>query len=126
MWGNQGGQGFNQGPEGRINNQGQSGLRGINIQPGQMYKIVSVCNQKYCLDASGDSSNRGKLILYTYHGGANQHFKFQLNSNGYYLIVNCQTGGALESPSNYKEPGGQCYIDDSINSDSQTWRLILG
>lgn len=96
------------------------------ISSGQIYKIVSVCNQKYCLDASGDSSNRGKLILYTYHGGPNQHFKLQQNSNGYYLIVNCQTGGALEVPTNFKEPGGQCYIDDSIYSDSQTWRLLPG
>jgi hypothetical protein len=99
MWENPGGNGWNQNAQGQNKNKAPEGFSGIagsfNIHPGQMYKIVSVCNQKYCLDASGDPSNRGKLILYSYHGGPNQHFKFQLNSNGYYLIVNCQNGGPI-------------------------------
>lgn len=47
------------------------------------------------MDASGDQSNLGKLIIYKYHGGANQQFRFEPDGMGNYSILNCQSNGPL-------------------------------
>lgn len=74
---------------------GFGGSMGIN--PGQPYKIVPASNQMYCLDSSGSTFSKHQLILYKYHGGNNQRFRFQPDNMGNYIIINCENGGALEA-----------------------------
>ena len=79
-------------------------------------------NQKFCIDSSGDSKDRGKLILYEYHGGKNQQFRFQPDNQGGYLIINCENNGALRC-SNNKEPGDQCHIGQA-GHDAPRWKVV--
>lgn len=120
MWGQQGG--FNGGMQGGYGGGMQGGYGGgmqggygglgggyggmgggyggnmgaIGINPGQPYKIVPASNQAFCLDSSGSTFSKHQLILYNYHGGNNQKFRFQPDNMGNYIIINCENGGALE------------------------------
>ena len=106
---------------------GGMGGMGMNIMPGQPYKILSAYDRQYCLDSSQGMFDKGDLILYQFHGGQNQVFKFQPDHNcpGAYYILNFKDG-ALEPPENWNEPGGQCWLDDRTYDDTQSWRIQPG
>ena len=75
------------------------GMGMMNIVPGQPYKILSAYDQQFCLDSSQGLFERGSLILYRFHGGQNQLWKFHPDQNcpGAYYILNYKDG-ALEPP----------------------------
>lgn len=85
---------------------------------------MSSVNQLFCIDASGDPNNLGKLILYKYHGGANQQYRFEPDGMGNYRIINCQSNGSLEA-SKSNDPGQQCYIDKGGYGGS-SWKIVPG
>lgn len=114
MWGQQGGMqgGFGmEGGYGGMQGGGYGGMQGgyggmqggfggnmgmgMGINPGQAYKIVSAVNQTYCIDSSGSTFSKHQLILYKFHGGNNQRFRFQPDNMGNYIIINCENGGAI-------------------------------
>lgn len=78
-----------------------------------------------CIDASaGGVFSQNDLILYTYHGGDNQKFRFIAVGDGSYQIVCVANHGSLFSPNyNDNSPGSQCYVD-TANSVKQTWAII--
>jgi hypothetical protein len=100
---------------------------GMNIVPGQPYRIKSGYDPQFCLDSSQGFLERGSLILYRFHGGQNQVWKFQPDQRcpGAYFILNYKDG-ALEPPDNYNEPGDQCWLDDRIYDDTQSWKIVPG
>ena len=69
---------------------GGMGGMGVNIMPGNKYKILSAFDRKYCLDSSQGLFDYGHLILYSYHGGDNQAFTFVPDQfiPGAYIILN--------------------------------------
>jgi hypothetical protein len=78
------------------------GFGGVNIIPGQPYKILSAYDRTFCIDSSQGMLDRGELILYRFHGGNNQLFKFQPAQNipGTYYILNFKEG-AVEPPQDW-------------------------
>lgn len=67
---------------------------GMNIMPNTPYKILSGFDRSFCLDSSQGLFEKGDLILYRFHGGQNQLFKFQPDPNmpGAYYILNYKDG----------------------------------
>ena len=128
MQGNYGGGGMGGGYGGNMGGGFGGGMgMGVNIMPGQPYKILSGYDQQFCLDSSQGFLDRGSLILYRFHGGHNQIWKFQPDQNcpGAYYILN-HKDGALEPPDNWNEPGDQCWLDDRIYDDTQSWKIQPG
>ncbi len=70
---------------------------GFIVNPGQQYRIVSAVNQQFCLDSSGSTLSKHQPIIYKYHGGANQRWRFQPAGPDCYVIINCENNGALEA-----------------------------
>ena len=50
----------------------------------------------YCIDNS--ATNEGELILYKFHGGNNQKWKFIPDGQGLYTIINLADNGPLSCP----------------------------
>ena len=105
--GMQGGYGMGGGMQGGY---GMGGM-GVNIMPGNKYKILSAFDRKYCLDSSQGLFDYGHLILYSYHGGDNQAFTFVPDQfiPGAYIILNYKNE-AVEPPHNWNQPG-QVWLD---------------
>jgi len=82
------GQGFNEGKQLEIR-------EASDLLPNQNYKIVSALNPSYSLDANGHHQYKNQLIVYQFHGGQNQLWRFVPDNTGCYSIVNVLTGGTL-------------------------------
>ena len=54
-------------------------------------------------------------------------FKFQPAQNipGSYYILNFKEG-VLEPPQDWERPGKQCWCDDKIGNDTQSWKIVPG
>ena len=101
---------------------------GIELNPNMQYKICSAVQPNYCVDSSQGLFERGDLILYQFHGGANQRFRFIPDQMmmGCYCIVNMQDG-AIQAPRDRQDPGDQCYVDRTTGQQgAQRWRVIPG
>jgi len=73
-------------------------------------------NQGFCLDCSGNPLQKRKLILYSYHGGQNQKFRFQPDTQGFYSLIDVENGGTLEYPDGNGTKGVQCHISQPNNT----------
>ena len=50
-----------------------------------------------CLEVYGlNTADGGQVDLWDYYGGANQKWSIQLTDNGYYKIINANSGKALD------------------------------
>jgi len=88
---------------------------------------VSAINPSYALDASGNVQQKNKLILYQFHGGANQLWKFVPDNQGNYSIINLASGGALEIPNHTtNQAGTQCLVGPQAGSINEKWKIVPG
>lgn len=120
MWGQQGSN-YNQ-YGGQYSTQGQGNFI---PQPNVSYKILCAASSNLCIDASaGGMFSQNDLILYPYHGGDNQKFRFVPAGTGSYQILCVANHGSFFSP-NFEDqsPGKQCYVD-TANSVKQTWMIV--
>ena len=76
---------------------GYQGGMGGGPNPNMQYRIVSTIKPEFCLDSSGSALDKHQTILYSYHGGANQRWRFQPVGPNEYLIINGENNGALEA-----------------------------
>ena len=85
---------------------------------------MSAANPSMCLDSSGNLQQKRKLILYSYHGGLNQKFRFVLDEQGNYTLVNVESGGSLEIPENSQgKAGTQCHISQVNGTKNEKWKI---
>lgn len=121
MWGQQGGNfggpgyqqpgaGYQQPGFGGYQQPGFGMQMGPQLDPNITYKIVSAFDPSYCIDQDGNSQD-GDLILYKFHGGNNQRWRFIPDGQGLYTITNLADNGPLTCPNSQDtEPGEQCYV----------------
>jgi len=143
-WGQQGSQGYgqpgfgqqgwNKGPNQFNQNSGFSTNVGVNFNnmgqyfsplPNQTYKIVSAQNPYFSLDCSGDPMQQNRLILWQFHGGSNQLWRFIPDNQGNYSIVNVKNGGTLEIPdySNASQ-GTSLLVSQPNNTINEKWKVV--
>ena len=103
----------------------------VNIKPipeddGNVYKIVSCKNTKYCLDIAGGSREKGaNLHLYLDNNTLAQRFELVLLNDGYYTIKNKKSGLVLDVAGGSVSAKANVRQWRSNGSDAQKWRLIM-
>lgn len=65
------------------------------LNPNQLYKILSVADPSFCLDANGDPKYLYKLIIYKYKNNENQKWRIMSDGMGNYGFFNAQFQGTL-------------------------------
>ena len=85
--------------------------------PNQNYKIVSAINPSFTLDANANPVNKNCLILWGFHGGQNQLWRFVPDNTGNYSIINVVSGGTLEIPDQSNAVQGTwCHVNQPNNT----------
>jgi hypothetical protein len=71
--------------------------------------------------------NKNGLILWQFHGGPNQLWKFVPDNLGNYSIVNVGNGGTLEIPDHSNaQQGTKLHINQPNNTINEKWRVVPG
>ncbi|HUM85087.1 MAG TPA: RICIN domain-containing protein [Lachnospiraceae bacterium] len=89
------------------------------------YTIHSAADSSFAVDVTAASKNAGANIqLYKSNGTNAQKFHFIYSGNGFYRILNINSGMAAESVR--LEPGVPCNVQQNIwnGSDSQLFRIV--
>ena len=91
------------------------------------YVIKLASNDNYVLDVSGASkANAANVALYQYNGQANQQFKIEYVSNGYYRIIASHSDKLLDVHNSGKanETNVEQYQANNPISSNQKWKII--
>lgn len=77
------------------------------------------------MDSSGDPQKKNQLILWQFHGGDNQLWRFVPDGLGGYSIVNSKSGGTLEIPdSSNKTQGTNLHVNQPNNTPNEKWKIV--
>ena len=69
--------------------------------------------------------NKFSLILWEFHGGPNQLWKFVPDNLGNYSIVNVASGGTLEIPDHSNaQQGTNLHVNQPSNTINEKWRVV--
>jgi alpha-L-fucosidase 2 len=100
---------------------------GFNPQPNQTYKISLAQVPNMVCDCSGDPNQQLKLVLWSYHGGQNQKWRFVPDGQGNYSIINVEKGGTLEIPDySNGQQGTQLHVSQPNNTINEKWKIVQG
>lgn len=100
------------------NNSGQTIADGV-------YVIATKLNTNYVLDIADASKDNGaNLQLWKSNGTAAQTFKVTHIGNGYYQIVNTNSGKAIDVQNGDTVAGTNVWQYQINNSDAQLWKLV--
>jgi hypothetical protein len=68
-----------------------------------------------------------KLVLWSYHGGQNQKWRFVPDGQGNYSIINVEKGGTLEIPDySNGQQGTQLHVSQPNNTINEKWKIVQG
>lgn len=89
------------------------------------YKIATALNDTYVLDVNNYAKfNGGNVEIYPYHGTANEKWKITSVGNGYYVIIDTNSGKALDVSGGGTASQTNVQIWESNNTQAQKWRFI--
>ena len=93
--------------------------------PNGTYVIVSALDQNKAVDVSGASTaNCANIQLWTRNNTAAQDFKLTYNSNGWYTIVNANSGKALDVKDGTAAKGQNVWQYECNGTAAQQWYLV--
>ncbi len=106
-----------------INNSTSSNSASKTIANGT-YVIASRLNNDYVLDIDGASKeSKANLQLWKANGTGAQTFKVSHYKDGYYQIINTNSGKALDVYNNDKTAGTNVWQYNTNNTDAQLWEI---
>ena len=86
------------------------------------YKIVSVLDNTKVMDVAGGSTAEGSNIqLYVDNGTNAQKFEITYGSDGYYTIINKNSGKSISTEEKNQRPNGNIFQGNGVNTDAQKW-----
>lgn len=89
------------------------------------YKIATALNTSYVLDVNNYATfNGGNVEIYPYHNTNNEKWRIEGVGNGYYKIIDSNSGKALDVNGGSSSSGTNVQIWDFNNSNAQKWRFI--
>lgn len=88
------------------------------------YIIRTGVNENMSLDVAGARKNdRTNIQIYQYKGGANQKFRIDRLSSGWYMITDTNSGKVLDVSGGRKASGVNVQLYSWNGSDAQLWRF---
>lgn len=100
-------------------------LESKKVIPDGTYKIVSILNQKMVIDVAGGSKNENANIqLYEDNGTEAQKFEITFGEDGYYTIINKNSGKAMSTKENNMQSGGNVFQGNEVLTDAQKWFIM--
>lgn len=89
------------------------------------YKIATALNTSYVLDVNNYATfNGGNVEIYPYHNTNNEKWRIEGAGNGYYKIIDSNSGKALDVNGGSSASGTNVQIWEFNNSNAQKWRFI--
>lgn len=86
------------------------------------YKIVADLDETKVIDVvAGSTKENANIQLYTDNGTDAQKFEIQYGEDGYYTIVNKNSGKPMSTTANNIVAGGNVFQGNQVNSDAQKW-----
>ena len=76
-----------------------------------------------CLDASGDPTNYSGIIIWGFHNGNNQKWKFVQCGPGIFNIISLKNGAAIQIPGGNTSQGTQVFSTATTDNEYTRWRI---
>lgn len=90
-----------------------------------IYKIATALNNNYVLDVNNYATfNGGNVEIYPYHDTNNEKWNIISLGNGYYRIVDCNSGKSLDVSGGSSASGTNVQIWETNNTNAQKWRFV--
>ena len=100
----------------------EEGIVGSKTIEDGIYVIKTALNENYVLDISEASKKDGANVqLWSNANVIQQRYKVTYLNNGYYSIINMNSGKALDVSEGSKKPGANVWQWNSVGVDAQKW-----
>ena len=99
-------------------------LTGGGPMSGAVYRLTPKSAMSSCLEVGGVShDNQAKVNQWSYLGGTHQHWKLEDVGDGYYRLVNQNSGRVLDVDSCKQDSGAKVQQYEWLGSDCQKWKF---